>query len=264
MRSSWTGWFPACGNLNVRRQQFWLGPRMAGQTVRIWIDTTTAHVSVHGQHWKTLPSRLSSLDLDKLRADGARPAGPPPARPAAAHLAAGAPVEIHRVVNASGNVSVAGRHVSVGAQWAGRRIALRLEHQLAHVIIDGALMRTPALSLHPRQRARLQGARAAGSRPLPDRRPTRVQRRVSDSGCCNVIGQRIQVGLRHAGRIVTIEVDDTMLRAYDDHDELIASAPRTSSNEVKRHKAFGRKRAGAASAHLESLAESLETHQESV
>jgi hypothetical protein len=30
-----------------------------------------------------------------------------------------------------------------------------------------------------------------------------------------IIGRRVQVGLRYAGQIVTIEVDDTTLRVYD-------------------------------------------------
>lgn len=233
---------PACGNLNVRRQQFWFGPRWAGQTVRIWIDTTTAHVSVNGQHWKTLPSRLSSLDLDKLRADGATPAGPPPARPAAAHLGAGAPVEVHRVVNTSGLVSLARQLLSVGQRWAGQRVTLRLENDIAHVIVDGTVVATRPVTLTPRQRSRLQGAHAAGPLPVVDHRPTRVQRRVSTRGSCNVIGQRVQVGLRHAGRIITLEVGDTMLRVFDEHDDLITTVPRISQKAVKRHKAFGRRR----------------------
>jgi hypothetical protein len=32
------------------------------------------HLSLDGQHLKTLPSQLTSIDLTKLRAQGARPA----------------------------------------------------------------------------------------------------------------------------------------------------------------------------------------------
>jgi hypothetical protein len=45
-------------------------------------------------HLKMLPSRLTSTDA-QLR-PWARPAGPPPARPAPGHLAAGVPVGVHR------------------------------------------------------------------------------------------------------------------------------------------------------------------------
>jgi hypothetical protein len=78
---------PTSGNLGVCGQQFWLGPQRAGRTLTLWIDTTTVHLSLDGQRLKTLPSRLTSIDLARLRAHGARPAGPPPARPSWAQLA---------------------------------------------------------------------------------------------------------------------------------------------------------------------------------
>ena len=127
------------------------------------------HLSLAGQHLKTLSSRMTSTDLARLRAQGARPAGPPPARPSWTQLTAGAPVEIHRTVNAVGMVSIAGKYHSVGQHFAGRRITLRLETTLAHVVVDGVLARTIPLTLGPAQRARLQGAR---SRPCSDHRPT--------------------------------------------------------------------------------------------
>ena len=85
----------------------------------------------------------------------------------------------------------------------------------------------------------LQGARTPGPAPLLDQRPTRVQRTVSCRGGTQIIGSRIQVGLRYAGQIVTIEVDDTTRRVYDHHDQLIKNVPGTSRKEVARHKAYG-------------------------
>jgi hypothetical protein len=206
----------------------------------LWIDTTTVHLSLEGQHLKTLPSRLTSIDLARLRTQGARPAGPPPpARPSWAQLTAGTPVEIQRTVNAVGTVSIAGKHHSVGQHFAGRRITLRLETNLAHVVVDGVLARTIPLTLSPAQRARLQGARTPGPAPLLDQRPARVQRTVSSRGGTQIIGQRVQVGLRYASQIVTIEVDDMTLRVYDHRDQLIKTIPRTSRKEVRRHKAYG-------------------------
>jgi transposase InsO family protein len=230
---------PASGNLAVCGQQFWLGPARAGRTLTLWIDTTTVHLSIDGQHLKTLPSRLTSIDLARLRTQGARPAGPPPARPSWTQLTTGAPVEIHRTANAVGMVSIAGKYHSVGQQLAGRRITLRLETTLAHIVLDGVLARTITLTLTPTQRARLQGARMPGPAPLIDQRPARVQRTASCRGGTQIIGQRIQVGLRYAGQIVTIEVDETTLRLYDQHDHLIKTVPRTSRKEVRRHKAYG-------------------------
>jgi transposase InsO family protein len=230
---------PASGNLQVAGQQFWLGPHRAGQPVTLWIDTTTVHIAVGGQHLKTVPSRLSTVDLARLRADGARPAGPPPARPSPGLLASRATVELDRVVHAQGAVVLANRQILVGMPLAGRQVTLRVEPALLHVIVDGQLWRTLPFTLPPDQRARLRGARIAGPPPaLPDT-PVRVQRRVSCRGGIQVVGQRVQVGFRHAGATVTVEVDDTVLRILDQHDNVITVVARTTRKEVTRYKAYG-------------------------
>jgi hypothetical protein len=230
---------PASGNLQVAGQQFWLGPHRAGQPVTLWIDTTTVHVALAGEHLKTVPSRLSTVDLARLRADGARPAGPPPARPSPGLLAAGATVELDRLVHAQGAVVLANRQIPVGMPLAGRLVTLRLEPTLLHVIVDGKLWRTLPFTLAPDQRARLRGARIAGPPPaLPDT-PVRVHRQVSCRGGIQVIGQRVQVGFRHAGATVTVEVDDTVLRVLDQHNDIITVVPRSSRKEVSRYKAYG-------------------------
>jgi hypothetical protein len=41
-----------------------------------------------------------------------------------------------------------------------------------------------------------------------------VQRIMSCCADTQIIGQRVQVGLRYAGQIVTIEVDEATLRVY--------------------------------------------------
>jgi hypothetical protein len=51
-------------------------------------------------------------------------------------------------------------------------------------------------------------------------------------------GQRVQVGLRYTGQIVTIEVDEATLRVCDHREHLIKIVPRTR-REVTRHKAYG-------------------------
>lgn len=91
-------------------------------------------------------------------------------------------------------------------------VPLCLDNDLVHVIVDGTLMRTLPLQLSTQQRTRLQGAHTSGSLSSIDHRPTRVLRHVSAGGSTNVIDQRIQVGLRHARRIVTIEIHDTQMR----------------------------------------------------
>jgi hypothetical protein len=150
-----------CGNLAVRPQQFWLGPDRAGRRVSLWIDTTTVHVSIDGVRIKTRPSRYSTVDLARLRRDGAHPAGPPPAPPSPSVLAAGAAVELDRTVTAIGMVALGGRLQLVGSPLAGQRVTFRLEEHLGHVVVDGALWHTLASPIEP-------GARP--SVPLPGRR----------------------------------------------------------------------------------------------
>jgi hypothetical protein len=231
---------PACGNLAVRPQQFWFGPALVGRTVVLWISTTTVHVLIDGRRVKTLPSRFTELHLARLLAGGARPAGPPPGPPTLAELAAGAAVELERTVTAVGIVGLAGHQVQVGSALAGQRVTLRLEEHLIHVVVGGTLWRTLPSPLPPQARGRLRGARLAGVPPdVPDQ-PVRVQRRVSCRGGIQVCRQRVQVGLPHAGRIVTVEVDQAVFRILDDRDTIIKVVPRTNTEEVRRHKAYGR------------------------
>jgi transposase InsO family protein len=236
---------PASGNLAIRPQQFWLGPDRAGQRVAFWIDTTTVHLSIDGVRVKTLPSRYTTVHLARLRAEGARPAGPPPAPPSPGALAAGAVVELDRTVTRVGLVAVGGRYLPVGSPLAGQRVTLRLEEHLVHVIADGRLWRTLPSPVDPAVRGRLRGARLAGPPPLIDAGPVRVQRRVSCRGGIQVCRQRVHVGLPHAGRIVTVEVDDERFRILDEHETMLCVVPRTTTEEVTRFKAYGHRAAGA-------------------
>jgi hypothetical protein len=230
---------PASGNLTVGPQQFWLGPARAAQTVTFWIDTTTVHLSVDGARLKTLPSRLSTVDLARLRANGARLAGPPPAAPSPAALARGAAVEVDRFVNGCGLITLAGVQVNIGLPLAGQRVVLRLENQLLHVIADGMLWSTMPLPIQSAARSRIRGARLAGPPPRAPDGPVRVQRRVSERGAIQVCRQRVQVGLSHAGQTVTVDVDETRFHVYDQHGTMLTVVPRTNRREVTRYKAYG-------------------------
>lgn len=68
---------PASGNMSIGPQQFRLGPARTGQRVRFWIDTVTVHLSLDGWRVKTVPSRLSAVDI----AGCGRPAPPRPDHP---------------------------------------------------------------------------------------------------------------------------------------------------------------------------------------
>jgi transposase InsO family protein len=233
---------PASGNMSIGPQQFWLGPGRTGQQVRFWIDTTTVHLSVGGWRIKTVPSRLSAVDLARLRQAGARPAGPPPAGPAPGALAATSCVEVQRLVNSSGIITLGNQAIVVGSPLAGQRARIRLDGQVMHVLTqDGTLWRTLPCPIPAEQRHKLQGVRLAGPQPLPPARPL-IQRKVSSRGGIQVARQRVQVGLPHAGRIVTIELGDTTLRIIDSTTgELLAAVPRNSTGEVSRFKAHGSK-----------------------
>jgi hypothetical protein len=130
------------------------------------------------------------------------------------HLVAGAPWKSTAPVNAVGMVSISGNYHSVGQQFTGRRITLRLEATLGHVIIDGVLTRT--IPLH------LTRPNAPASLACPAAGPaaTRVKRTVSCRGGTQIIGNAsesdsaTQPDRHHRSR-------RNHLRVYDQQDQLI-------------------------------------------
>jgi hypothetical protein len=148
-------------------------------------------------------------------------------------------VEADRVVNASGLVALSRRYVSVGQALAGRRVTLRLDGDLAHVIDEGVLVRTLPAPVPASLRRRLHGVRLAGpDRPVPAG-PLRVQRRVSSRGVTQAAGQTLRVGYAHRHTLVDIDVHQTEFAVYDHTGELLAAIPRTSGKEVTRTKGYG-------------------------
>ena len=136
---------PPSGNLWIGGQQIWLGPALAGRQVTIWADETTLHVLLDGARLKTLPSRLGVIELARLAADGARPAGTPPL-PAGT----GTAIEVDRMVNACGLVGLAGRQLNVGYQLAGQRVSLRMDGtQMTVISHEGEVLRTMPCPVPP-------------------------------------------------------------------------------------------------------------------
>ena len=97
------------------------------------------------------------------------------------------------------------------------------------------LWRTLPCPIPPGQRHRLQGVRLAGPAPLPQAAAV-VQRRVSSRGGIQVARQRIQVGMTHAGKMVTVVAEDNSFRLVIDG-ETVGVVPRTAGREIDRYKA---------------------------
>jgi transposase InsO family protein len=224
---------PPSGNLQVGGQQVWLGPALADRKVTIWVDETSLHVLLDGARVKTLPSRLGITELARLAADGARPAGPSPLR-----AGTGTVVEVERTVNAAGLVGLAGAQFNVGYQLAGQRVIVRMDGtQMAVITGDGELARTMPCPVPAGDRYRLRGARKAAASPPPPSGPVTVQRRVSSRGGIMVATQKIQVGLIHAGKIVTVTAGDHSFRLVIDG-QAVGVVPRTTAREIHRYKAY--------------------------
>jgi len=224
---------PPSGNLQVGGQQVWLGPALADRKVTIWVDETSLHVLHDGARIKTLPSRLGVAELARLAAAGGRPAGPSPLS-----AGTGTAVEIERTVNACGLAGLAGAQVNVGYQLAGQRVTLRMDGtQMMVITSDGELARTMPCPVPAGDRYRLRGARKAAAGPLPPSGPVTVQRRVSSRGGIMVATQKIQVGLIHAGKIVTVTAEDHSFRLAVDG-QAVGVVPRTTTSEIHRYKAY--------------------------
>jgi hypothetical protein len=223
---------PASGNLTVcRQQQFWLGPDRAGATIAFWADTTVVHLLANGVRLKTVPSRLTVAHLQRLLAEGARLAGQPPI----AIGQTGDAIEVDRLVNACGQVSLAGRQHPIGYHFAGRRVTVRLDGALLQLVDDGVLLRSLPNPLTPSELARIRDARPASPPPQPAPELLRVDRRVGCRGAIVLAGQRIHVGMVHAGRTVTVESADHTLRVYHG-DELLTEVARTTTKPIARFK----------------------------
>jgi len=73
-------------------------------------------------------------------------------------------------VNASGNPSVGNHVISAGSPLAGQRVTVRLDGPVAHVLLNGTIVRAVACPVPAGAGCRLRGARAgtAGPPQLPD------------------------------------------------------------------------------------------------
>ena len=146
-------------------------------------------------------------------------------------------IEVERTVNASGNVRLGDRVVSAGLPLAGQRVTVRLEGPVAHVLANGVLARTVACPVPPEARPRLRGARTGTGTAQPPRlpEPLVVTRRVPVRGPVMVGGQKIQVGLAHARKIVQVSVGPDTYQITVETGTTV-TAPRNASRDIRRHK----------------------------
>jgi hypothetical protein len=128
------------------------------------------------------------------------------------------------------------RPLCIGQQLAGRRVQLRVEARLVHVLADGFLVRTLPSPIPSADRARLQGARLAPAELPTPVGPQVVERKVS-RGSIQVAGEQLRVGLDHSGKIVTVIVEATRFQVLHDGVPL-KTFPRTVHQEVSRYKAY--------------------------
>ena len=200
---------PASGNMALSGKQFWLGPARAGVTVTFWADCDVIHLLIAGARVKTVRSHLSVNDLAALAATGGRPAGPPPLPPAEP----GTAVELDRVVNNCGQVSLGGRQVLAAEILGGRPVGIRIDGQTLLFFDPDTrlLLRSRPNPLSWEQVRRLRGARPAGPPPRPSTEPVTVQRRASNTGVIMVVGQKIALGRAQAHQTVTVHVAETTL-----------------------------------------------------
>jgi hypothetical protein len=220
---------PPSGNLAVAGKQFWLGTARAGVRVTFWADCDVIHLLVAGARVKTVRSHLSVNDLAALAAHGARPAGPPPLPPAEPGAAVAA-VEVDRIVNKTGIVSLAGRQILAADILGGRLVSIRIDAQSLSFFDPATrqLLRARPNPLAWDQVSRLRGARQAGPPPRPATEPVTVQRRASATGVILVARQKIALGRAQAGRTVTVHVAEHTLTIETD------GGPRTVTRTTTR------------------------------
>ncbi len=218
-------------------QQLWVGKNYAGLTVTLWIHLTNIHILLAGEVIKTVPSRVTSADLERLSLRGVRTGRPDPAQhtPLSTRSnTATTPVEIERTANRDGIVVVRGRELALGTGVAGTRVTLRFDVGLIHASAGNMLLKTLQNPFSINECQNIRGARPATTAlpSPPPAGPQSVQRRVPKDGVVMVAGQRLRVGRTHAGTIVTVIVEDHHFRVLDGISELSLHA-RTSTKPIR-------------------------------
>jgi hypothetical protein len=221
-------------------QRISMGPNRGGQRAHVWVDEYTVHILIDGELVKTVPSNLNAEDLRDLSMRGARPAGPPPATASVARagtLPAATVIEVDRLVDINGNAELAKHRLKIGAELARRKVTLRLDGYLMHVVFNDVLAKMLPSPIPADQYTKIRGARIAATQlPPQPAGPMSVQRKVPRDGVVIVARQRLRIGRTYTGKIVTIHVEDTHFRVACDGAQL-SIHPRTTELPIRRWKA---------------------------
>jgi transposase InsO family protein len=218
-------------------QQLWVGKNYAGLTVTLWIHLTCIHILLAEDVIKTVPSRVTTADLERLSLRGVRTGRPDPVAPALTGVSVSSrptPIEIERTANRDGIVIVRGQELALGTGIAGTRVTLRFDVGLIHATAGNMLLKTLPNPFSWNEIRLIRGARPATSAlpAPPPAGPQSVQRRVPKDGVVMVAGQRLRVGRSQAGIIVTVVVEDHHFRVLDGITELSLHA-RTSTKPIR-------------------------------
>ena len=170
-----------------------------------------------------LPPVLTSTPPPTLRVPTEEPTAqdiPEPA-PAVSAPWTGGPVEFDRVVPPSGNLGVAGKQFWLGPARAGVTVTFWADHEVIHLLIAGARIKTLRSHLSSTDLAALAatGGRAAGPSPLPPAEPDataiEVDRTIGRNGVVSLNSTQLLAAEILAGRRVSIRIDPTLLSFFD-------------------------------------------------
>ncbi len=96
----------------------------------LWIHLTSIHILLADEVIKTVPSRVTTADLERLSLRGVRTGRPDPAQPAPPTARSNkrpTPIELERTANRNGIVIVRGHELALGTGIAGTRVTLRFD-----------------------------------------------------------------------------------------------------------------------------------------
>ena len=145
----------------------------------------------------------------------------------------GGPVELERVVGASGNLAIRGQQFWLGPARAGQRVRFWVDCDLVHLMIGGTRVKTVRSHLSVTDLAALlaEGGVPAGPSPLPATAGVaagvvEVERAVARSGTVSLGGHVILAAEILAGRQVGIRLEEHTLMFFDlDTRELLRTRP---------------------------------------